>query len=103
AESKFYGGDGDDVIVTGHDQSNLLVGGPGKDSLYCNTLGADTIGYANAAESSSTTYDIVHGFETAHDHFDLWTNVVAVDPAITSGTLSSNTFDADLANAMGGL
>jgi hypothetical protein len=47
-------------------------------------------------------YDTVVGFQASMDAFDLM-GVSDVDTAITSGTLSTATFDTNLAAAMSGL
>lgn len=84
------GGSGDDV----------LMGGAGADRLI-GGAGADTFQYASAAESSSTHHDTVVNVNFAQDHFDLAASVTAISAAVTSGSLSGASFDADLAADIG--
>jgi hypothetical protein len=68
--------------------------------------GTDTVRYTDAAQSRSMVYgsgyDTVAGFDGAVDTFDLWTTVPGdTAAAVTTGTLSKATFNADLEAAFG--
>ncbi|HEX3809750.1 MAG TPA: calcium-binding protein [Rhizomicrobium sp.] len=84
------GGAGNDFI-TGYGGADHLTGG----------AGADRFVYTAASESTGTAYDSITDFDAAVDSFGL-AGVTAVHAAITSGTLSAATFDADLAAALKG-
>ncbi|CAN5532394.1 hypothetical protein BH10PSE6_BH10PSE6_30280 [soil metagenome] len=87
---------------TGGAGSSTVTGGKGADS-FTGGSGKETVRYTSAAQSSGPAYDTVVGFNAAIDRFDLWTSVAGVDTPITSGSLSSASFDANLATAMIGL
>jgi len=96
-----YGGQGDDTIsLSGTD--NHFMGSGGADQLTASVNGNDasTFIYKAASDSTSTTYDTVTNF-TSHDKFDLWFTVSAVDAAVSTGALSTASFDTDLASAIG--
>jgi putative oligomerization/nucleic acid binding protein len=65
--------------------------------------GADTFAYNAAADSTSTTYDdTIKGANFGLDKFDIpGGSVNAINPAVTKGSLSTGTFDADLATWVG--
>ena len=79
-----------------------LTGGSGADILS-GGAGNDMFSYGSASESTSTGYDTVIGFDTAKDAFDLFFGVTGIDPTVSSGTLSTASFDTDLASALSGL
>jgi VCBS repeat-containing protein len=93
------GGAGDDVIFAG-DGTNTITGGGGRDILTGGT-GADTFVYNNASDSTSTTHDVVKGFDASADFFDVSVAVTGVDATVASGTLRGAHFDTDLAAAVG--
>ncbi|MBV9993030.1 MAG: VCBS domain-containing protein [Alphaproteobacteria bacterium] len=95
------GGSGGDVI-RGGDGTNLLTGGMGADTLS-GGVGHDTFIYNAVAESTSTGYDTVKGFDASNDTFQITgVTINSVDSMITSGRLSGATFDANLAAAVDG-
>ena len=96
---RVFGGQGDDHI-TGSQGNDILVGALGGDWLD-GQGGNDVFRYRSADESSSTHYDTIVGFDSAHDVIDL---PVAVSGWGTDaqGSLSDATFDQDLANALAG-
>jgi hypothetical protein len=89
---KFAGGAG----------TETFTGGTGADAITAGS-GHDTFRYTAAAQSSGTSYDTITGFDVASDRFSVWTGVAGVDPAVTSGSLSTGSFNSDLAAAMSGL
>lgn len=110
-------GDGDDII-TGGSLSDGLVGGDGDDRLngvvgddfltggmgsdrFNGGMGADTYVINSVAESTGAGYDIAITFNANIDVFDLATAVTGIDTAVNAGTLSTATFDANLAAAIG--
>jgi hypothetical protein len=104
-------------VVFGGAGNDTLTGGAGNDKFYglggADTItgndGADTFVYTRVAESTGnadgTAYDTIVGFDAAADHFNLQpdspTGVTGVDASITSGALSSASFDTDLTAAIG--
>jgi VCBS repeat-containing protein len=93
------GGAGNDAILAGNG-TNTITGGGGQDILTGGS-GADTFVYNTVSESTSTTHDIVKGFDATTDFFDVSVAVTGVDATVASGTLRSAHFDADLAAAIG--
>jgi Ca2+-binding RTX toxin-like protein len=100
-------------IVFGGAGNDSITGGAGNDKFYglggADTLtgngGADTFVYTKVSESTGNTngtaYDTIVGFDAAADHFDLPGSVTGVDAQITTGALSSASFDGDLATVVG--
>jgi Ca2+-binding RTX toxin-like protein len=92
------------VTLDGGAAADILVGGAGNDTLYgglgadklTGGAGSDTFVYNTAAESSSTSRDTITDLDGAVDKFDVSGVISAVDAAITTGSLSSSSFDADL-------
>ncbi|HTQ14830.1 MAG TPA: calcium-binding protein [Rhizomicrobium sp.] len=96
----FLGGAGDDSF-TGGQHANSFTGGAGQDTLTAG-MGADTFIYNAVGESTSVGFDIVKGFDAAHDTFDLaGTPVTGIDAAVAGGPLYAPHFDANLAAAIG--
>ena len=97
---KFYGGSGDDSF-TGSDGGDWIFGGYGADTMS-GGAGADTFYYDDAAQSTSTTYDKIFGFDDSSDTIDLPFAVTGF-AAPASGNLSTASFDSNLATAFAGL
>jgi len=67
-------------------------------------LGADEYRYQfTAADSTSTAFDTIVGFDALSDHFFLFTGGIVVNAEIVGGTLRQTHFDSDLGTAMAGL
>jgi VCBS repeat-containing protein len=87
-----------------------LVGGAGNDQLYGGLgadrleggAGADTYVYLAAAESTSTGYDSIVGFDWHVDRIDAPGGTRGLSQA-GSGALSTASFDADLAAGLDGV
>ena len=94
------GGAGDDMIYGGGG-NDRLYGGAGKDLLN-GGFGNDVFVYAGASESTGTGHDTIHVFDSRVDRIDLPTDA-AWNGSVSAGTLSTATFDADLAAAVDGL
>jgi hypothetical protein len=96
------GGAGKDVLVGGA-MSDTIRGGNGADMLTGNG-GADRFVYTAAAQSTSTKYDTITDFHFGTDMFDLPSSVTVtgIDHALTAGSLSSASFNSDLASALSG-
>jgi VCBS repeat-containing protein len=109
---RFYGGnelDGAFRILSGA-ANDSLFGGAGNDLIY-GGLGSDAMGggggadtflYRSAAESTSTGYDAINGFDWREDRIDAPGGVRGFSQS-ASGALSTASFDADLAAALAGL
>jgi Ca2+-binding RTX toxin-like protein len=81
----------------------LIDSGLGADNLTGGAL-SDTFVYASAADSTSTHYDTINGFNFSLDRFDIpgaAGSITAIDAAV-SNTLSTGSFDTDLAAAVSG-
>lgn len=87
------GMDGNDKL-SGGSKADTLDGGAGVDRLT-GKGGADTYVYGGASDSTGPAFDTVIGFDADDDKFDAGT-VNAIDTAIATGTLSRQTFNADL-------
>ena len=94
------GGAGKDTLIGGGG-ADTLYGGGGGDKLTGNA-GADTFVYAKASDSSGSAGDTITGFDAASDKIDTWTTVTGIDAALTTGALSTATFNADLAADLSG-
>ncbi|WP_066648930.1 MULTISPECIES: Ig-like domain-containing protein [Sphingomonas] len=93
------GGYGDDTITTGAG-ADTLFGGVGADILT-GGAGADIYRYTIGGESSGAAFDRINGFVSGVDRIDTFNTITAIDATVTSGALSTATFDADLAAALG--
>ncbi|MGH6870713.1 MAG: beta strand repeat-containing protein [Rhizomicrobium sp.] len=93
------GGAGDDILHGGS-AANFLTGNGGADSLICSDH-VDTLYYKAVGDSTSATYDTVSYFNPSADKFHLFTSVTGVDASVTTGALSTASFDSDLAAAVG--
>jgi Ca2+-binding RTX toxin-like protein len=96
------GGAGNDIIRAGSG-TDYIYGGLGADKIYAGS-GADTFAYGAVAESTSTGYDVISGFNTSLDVIQLGnalSGVTAIDAAVTTGSLASTNFDAGLAHYIG--
>lgn len=93
------GGSGADTISTGAGNDRIFGGG-GADVLN-GGAGADTFVYDAVSQSTSTGYDRVVGFVSGQDRFDFDVTVTGVDASVGTGTLSTASFDTNLANAVG--
>jgi Ca2+-binding RTX toxin-like protein len=92
------GGAGRDTLVGGAG-NDTIDGGGGADSLQ-GRGGNDIYVYSAAADSTSTNYDTVLGFSATKAKFDVTGTIGGVDAAIATGTLSTASFDSDLAAAV---
>jgi hypothetical protein len=89
-------------MFAGGDGADTFTGGNGADSIALRG-GADLVRYTAGAQSTSTGYDTITGFDASVDHLHVWTGVTAVDTPITTGALAKGSFDANLGAAMTGL
>ena len=105
---QIYGGAAADTLQGGH-LNDHIDGGAGNDTIFgsdgADDLtgggGSDTFQYTAVGQSTSTGYDTVHGFDATQDFFDLNVGVTGIDPS-ASGSLSTATFDSDLAAILTG-
>lgn len=95
---RIFGGQGSDTLIGGAG-NDLLYGGLGADLLK-GGAGADTFQYLKAAESTSTAFDTIQGFDFTMDRLDLPEAHDSFARA-QGGRLDISTFDADLAAAIG--
>jgi hypothetical protein len=82
----------------------IIIGGKGADKLTGGAL-SDTFVYTTAAQSTSTHYDTITGFNFSNDIFDTpgaAGTITGIDTKVTSGSLSTATFNTDLTAAMSG-
>jgi len=86
--------------IRGDAGANQIAGGAGAD-LINGMGGGDTFIYRAVSESTGVNYDVITGFDAATDKFDFTFAVTGVDVTVGSGSLSSASFDTDLAAAVG--
>jgi Ca2+-binding RTX toxin-like protein len=96
---QLVGGAGADHLIGGHG-NDIISGGLGADILTGGG-GADTFSYMTPAESTGAHYDTITDFTFGEDVIDLPVTVQGLDAAVTHGALSQDSFDADLAAALG--
>ena len=78
-----------------------ITGGLGGDDLT-GGAGADHFIYTSVSQSTSVNYDTIHGIDFTVDRIDLALRVRGIDAAVTSGSLSTASFDSDLAADLNG-
>jgi Ca2+-binding RTX toxin-like protein len=93
------GGAGKDTLK-GAGLHDVLTGGGGADFLSGGG-GHDTYKYVAVSDSTGASYDTIVKFDGAHDHFAMPATVSGIDHAVTAGSLSTASFDSDLASAVG--
>ena len=98
--STFIGGSGADTFTGGSGGTTTMTGGGGADTINAGA-GADTVRYTSAADSNSSAYDLVNGFNGAVDSFS-WTHSVTWAGTV-GGALRSSNFENDLTAAFTGL
>jgi len=82
----------------------VIIGGKGADKLTGGAL-PDTFVYSSAAQSTSTHYDTITGFNFGSDIFDTpgaAGTITGINTTVTGGTLSTASFDANLTTAVTG-
>ena len=80
----------------------IIIGGKGADNLTGGAL-SDTFTYTSAAQSTSTHYDTITGFNFSKDIFDTPGSagtIKGINTAVKSGSLSTASFDANLKSAI---
>jgi len=80
----------------------VIIGGNGGDKLTGGAL-SDTFTYTSAAQSTGTHYDTITGFKFGTDIFDIpggAGTITGINTKVTSGALSTATFDANLTSAI---
>jgi Ca2+-binding RTX toxin-like protein len=97
----FHGGEGSDRF-TGGAGADVIYGLGGGDRLTGGG-GADRFVYTRASESSGRNHDTLADFNFAQDKIDLPVSVSGIAAAVSKGSLSAASFDADLAKALSGL
>ena len=76
----------------------IIDGGAGADTIDAGAA-HDVFVYNAASDSAGATYDTISGVNFGHDTFDLGPalgTIPTIDAAVTSGTLSTATFAANL-------
>jgi Ca2+-binding RTX toxin-like protein len=97
----FFGGAGDDMFLGG--AGNDLIWGLDGADVLSGGGGSDTFAYHDTAQSSGAAHDVLADFNAAVDKIDLDVAVAGFDAAIATGSLSADSFDADLGAALAGL
>ena len=98
-------GVGNTLTFNGSAETNghfIIIGGLGADNLTGGAM-SDTFVYGSAADSTTTHYDTITGFNFSSDIFDTPGNVgtiTGINAKVASGTLSTASFDADLTSAL---
>ena len=96
------GGAGSDILY-GDAGTDLLTGGASRDTIYLGLdANQDTVRFGAVAESTGSLRDAVLQMDLdGEDRFDFAVVPVSIATAVTSGSLSEASFDADLAAAIG--
>jgi Ca2+-binding RTX toxin-like protein len=99
-----FGGGGADTINGGAvSAANKLryYGGQGSDLLTA-SAGADQFSYFYVSESTGSNYDTIVGMDLSVDRFNIPgpNPITAIDVAVTTGALSTSTFNANLASTL---
>jgi hypothetical protein len=110
----FINGAGQLVTVTGTGQNDTfdltkggsatVVGGGGADFFHAGSGGIEKFVYNAVSESTSTHYDTMQGLTFGGETFvtsRAGAATTGVDAAVSGGTLSTASFDSDLASAVG--
>jgi Ca2+-binding RTX toxin-like protein len=103
---KIHGLGGDDDIK-GREGKDVISGGAGNDliaggraaDMLSGGAGNDTFAYTRASHSTGLAFDTIARFDAQQDSFLMFAEVSQIDPKITKGSLSHDTFDHDLAMA----
>jgi hypothetical protein len=86
----FIGGSGANIFKTGSGVEALTGGGT-----------SDLFSFSSVANSTGSTFDTINAFNAMNDHFILGTHITGIDAAVTTGSLSTATFDADMTADLG--
>jgi hypothetical protein len=76
--------------------TSTFTGGTKADTFNAGA-GADAIRYTSAAQSNSTAYDMVNGFDATKDSF-VWSQVITFDGTV-GGVLKTTAFEQNLTDA----
>jgi Ca2+-binding RTX toxin-like protein len=95
----FVGGTGNDTLVGGAGSENFF-GNEGADKMTGNG-GNNIFTYTGVVESTGAGHDTIIGIDMLHDKFDLPVAVTGIDAPVASGALSTASFDANMAAALG--
>jgi hypothetical protein len=90
ATDNFTGGSGVNIFNTGSGVETLTGGGSHDHFIF-----------SSVANSTGPTFDTIDRFNALNDHFVLGTQITGIDPAVTTGSLSASTFNADLTADLG--
>lgn len=96
---RIIAGSGNDTISTGGG-SDSIFGGLGGDIMDAGS-GSDTFVYNGVSESTGNSIDRIIGFVSGSDRFDLAHTVTGIAASVTTGSLSTASFNTDLAAAIG--
>ncbi len=103
----YIGGALSDTFNLAHQIFVTATGGGGGDTFQAtarvSSHSADTFVYNAVSDSTSTAHDVIHNMNFTGDFLQVSAigAVTGIDAAVTSGPLSSSTFDTDLAVAVG--
>ena len=98
----FVGGALADTFDLTKNGTDTVTGGGGADSFMAGNA-QDTFVYVAVSNSTSTGYDTIAHLNFSNDRFNVSSigAVTGVDAAVTTGALSTATFDSDLASDVG--
>jgi hypothetical protein len=94
----------DTITLTGGSGSggNVTGGGGGDTIDLGSSSNFETLHYGAASDSTSVNYDTIKHLSFANDSFAITSgDPTAIDAKVTTGTLSTASFDSDLATAVG--
>jgi Ca2+-binding RTX toxin-like protein len=95
----FLGGDGIETFIGGGSRDEF-TGGSAGDQLTGNG-GGDLFNYHLLDDSTSRNFDTITGFDASEDQIGFEFAVGDVETAVEGGSLSRNTFDNNMENAIG--
>jgi Ca2+-binding RTX toxin-like protein len=100
AANQLFGAGGADEMHGGRGD-DLLSGSSAADNLF-GGKGSDVFRYGLASGSSGAAHDTIGDFKGGVDSFLVTAAVTGVDPSVKGASVSSGSFDADLAAAVAG-
>ena len=97
--NNLQGGGGNDILNSANGSESHIDGGAGQDTITVNAATEQDFTFSGGvSDSTSSTFDIIHGLNFGEASFDIGHTVNGIDAAINTGTLDTGVnFDTDLA------
>ena len=100
AQNDTLKGQGGNDTIRGGGGNDTLNGGLGADHMT-GDAGQDVFVYGATNQSTGAAYDTITDFDATADHLDMPGTVTGIDATVSSGALSSGSFNGDLSSAVG--